>query len=451
MGWEDSLTDFSLLSDAVQSEMKAKDIIIEELEKELPKADSPFTVFYWRSKDAQCRPLVYRGGYKETPDNKTDPSSTDTLTTHFVVLAFGGVIIYAIEIMIYKTPDGQQTIFISKADTTGHYTLNASMEIIKRPKLSYAKVTTGILRGLLRCFIDPEHPVKICLFARSEKQYLFPLSSECPSKHILTGSQLLRWWIKVLMDTLKHDELISSVERARLQIPGNDSTRIKSFFPRSQSPDSPSVNWEVGDVFWPDDELVLPAVKCIPRFPDDPLTRFLDFLVTDKRALSTSQERFWVELQAQQEFRLSIEVGILGVDFHVNPSRSVYRDLQDNKDNSVAALRTRDFNTLREFISTLDYSIYDINEEALETLIRRNPKIDIFGKVEEEVTAAANDSSVNVLNVGLIKRKAPKPTTTEPAVNVLGAGLIKRKKPASEPEPVVNELDTSIIRKKQKK
>lgn len=432
--------------------MKAKDIIIEELEKELPKTDSPFTVFYWRSKDAQCRPLVYRGGYKETPDNKADSSSTDTLTTHFVVLAFGGVIIFAIEIMIYKTPDGRQAIFISKADTTGHYTLNATMETIKRPKLSYAKVTTGILRALLRCFIDPEHQVKICLFARAEKQYLFPLSSECPSKHILTGSQLLRWWIKVLMDTLKHDELISAVERARLQIPGNELTRIKSFFPRSQSPEPPAVNWEVGDVFWPDDDLSLPAVKCIPRFPDDPLTRFLDFLVTDKRALSTDQDRFWVELQAQQEFRLSIEVGILGVDFRINPSRSVYQELQGNKDNSVASLRTRDFNALKEFITTLDYSIYDINQEALETLIRRNPKIDIFGKVEEQKAPnATSNSSVNVLNVGLIKRKAPKPAASEPAVNVLGAGLIKRKKPVSEPELVVSELDSSMIRKKQKK
>lgn len=446
--------------------MQARDIIVEELQKDLPKADLPFNVFYWRSKGTRCRPLVYRGSYKKTPQNKTDPMSTDTLTTHFVVLAYDGVIVYAIEIMVYDTPELLQTIFISKADTTGHYTLDSSMNQIKRPRLSYGKVTNGILRGLLRCFIDPLRPVRLCLFARAEKQYLFPLSSECQSKHVLTGSQLLRWWIKVIVDTLQHsDGLVSRVGRARLQIPGSETSRIRSFFSSKSSLDCPAqsqtttqqrqpvvIDWKVGDVFWPDNDANLAAVQCVPRFSDDPLTRFLDFLVTDNRAKSTDQKRFWVELEAQQEFRLSIEVGVIGVEFQIDHQRSVYQELKDNKDNSVAALTSAEFNRLREFIMTLDYSTLDMNKEAMETLTRRNPKLEIFGSLEEvsrEEVQTEEPSVVNVLNVGLIKRKKPM-TDVEPTVNTLDMSLIKRKKPAPV-EPVVNVLDTSLVRKKPKK
>lgn len=401
--------------------MKAQDIITEELQKELPKADSPFVVFYWKSKGSRCRPLVYRGGYKRAGNN-TDPSSTDTLTTHFVLLAFGGVIIYAIEIIVYDVPGSQQTIFVSKADTTGHYTLNSNMEEIKtRPRLSYAKVTTGILRGLMRCYIDPLRPVRICLFARAEKQYLFPLSSECKTKHVQTGSQLLRWWIKVLMDTLQ-SPLVLEIDRARLQIPGNEPYRIKSFFPKDQT----VVEWQVGDVFWPDNEPTLPAVRCVPRFSDDPLTRFLDYLVEEKRATTTNQESFWIELQVRQEFRLSFEVGVLGIEFKLDPARSVYHTLQENKDTSISELKPSQLNQLREFVMTLDYSILDMNQEALETLIRRNPKLEIFGTLEEQAK--------------------PEATTTS-NINVLNMGLIKRKKPTGDS---VNLLDTSIVRKKQK-
>lgn len=414
--------------------MKAKAVIVEELEKALPKSELPFVVFYWKSEGKRCRPLVYRGGYKTaTSDNTTDPRSTDTTSTHFIVLAFGGVVIYAIEIIVYDAPGSQQTIFVSKADTTGHYNLNSSMEEIKnRPRLPYAKVTSAILRGLIRCFIDPLRPVRLCLFARAEKQYLFPLSSECSTKHILSGSQLLRWWIKVFTDTLQGSErLLLSIERARLQIPGNDPTIIKHFFPRAGSDTSssgPSIEWQVGDIFWPDDDPNLPAVKCVPRFSDDPLTRFLDYLVTEKRALTTGQNRFWIELQARQEFRLSVEVGVLGVEFKVDPSQSEYQYLKDTKDTSIASLSPRKLNQLREFLITLDYSILEMNQEAMETLTRRNPTIEVFGKIEEspEGEKAKSGLEVNVLNMGLITRKKLK-VVAEP-VTILNT-MVVRKKP----------------------
>lgn len=384
----------------------AKEIVIEELEKELPKAQSKFTVFYWVSKAARCRPLVYRGKYKKTSDDKIDPASTDRLTTHFITIAFEGIIIYAIEILVYSVPNGLQTIFISKADTTGHYTLDSSMQKILRPKLSYAKLTVGVLRGLLRCFIDPQRLVRVCLFARSEKQYLFPLSSECETKHILSGSQLLRWWIKVLMDTFKSPHLVNDVGRARLQIPGNDSSRIRSFFPRDSS--EPVTNWQVGDIFWPDHDSTQAAVNCVPRFPDDPLTRFVDFLVTDNRGKTTDQSRFWVELEAQQEFRLSVEVGVIGIEFSINPDQSIYRN-DGMPDSSIPVLKARDFKSLREFVTTLDYSTLEMNQDAVKTLLRRNPSIEVQGLFAEEKTeSVAKPAEANVLNATLVRRKKPK-------------------------------------------
>lgn len=429
----------------------AKDIITQEIQKELPKGELPFTVFYWKSKGVRCRPLVYRGKYKMSKDNKRDPSSTDKVTTHFVVLSFEGVIIYAIEIMVYDMPRGQQTIFVSKADTTGHYSMNSNSEGITRPRLSYAKVTSAIFRGLLRCYIDPLRPVRICLFARSEKQYLFPSSSECSSKHILSGSQLLRWWIKVIGETLKLPDLVQEIGRARLQIPGSNPSRISTYFPRNSS-GGLTINWEPGDVFWPDDNPILPAVNCIPRFKDDPLTRFLDFLVMDN-ATKIDRDRFWTALEAQQEFRLSVEVGIIGVEFKLNPSSSIYSPTSN--DNSIPALSTRNFNNLREFVSTLDYSIVEMNQEAVKTLVRRNPSLEIFGTNEGQVKEVRNTPTVNVLNNCIVRKKKRKTddgatstplmdssqtnshVSSEPVVNTLATNLVRRK-PKSEPKASVN-------------
>ncbi|KAF5108013.1 hypothetical protein DV453_002598 [Geotrichum candidum] len=434
--------------------MSAKTVLIEELKPLLPATETPFAVFYWKTKGKRVRPLVFRGGYKTLPEKKSkvDPASTDVLTTHFVALTYTGVIVYAIEIEVYDHlgPDGIQTLFVSKADTTGHYTLGPGNKpaTVPRPKLALGDVTSGIIRFILKCYVDPTRPVRICLFARAEKQYLFPLSGDLPSKHVLSGAKLIRWWLKVLSNTVNNGAIVEKVGRARLQIPGNEPHTIRSYLLVNAGGES-KTNWQIGDVFWPDDKPELPAVKCIPRFKDDPLTRFLDNIVNDRRADTVDKKRFWMELEIQQEFRLSFEVGVIGIEFSVNPAESFYQQLRKAKDESIPTLKNRSFDSLREFITTLDYSSYEVNQHATETLSRRNSKIEIAGTRAD--TPVDTPGDVQPTTLLAVKRKRP-----ETVARSLDASMVKKKAVPVQNKPVVdtplaaNTLDTSIIRKKPK-
>lgn len=441
--------------------MNAKEILKEELKPLLPATEIPFIVFHWRTIGKRVRPLVFRGGYKSLAEKKSkvDPSSTDVLTTHFVVLAHAGVIIYAIEIEVYNHsgPGGIQTLFVSKADTTGHYTLApGDKRATERPKLALGDVTSGIIRYILKCYIEPARPVRISLFARSEKQYLFPLSGNLPSKHILSGAKLIRWWLKVLTNACKDGSIVKSVDRARLQIPGNEPRTVRSYLP-VKTIDS-KTDWQIGDVFWPDDKPELPAVRCIPRFKDDPLTRFLDSIVNDRRADTVDKQRFWMELEIQQEFRLSFEVGVIGIEFTLNSTESVYDQLRKINDESIKPLKNRDFDILRDFITTLDYSSYEVNQYATETLIRRNPKIEITGTRTKVVPQLVEKQQTTTLLA--VKRKNPNDETKslgesiikkklKTSVNSLDASIVCEKS-AVDNHAVVNSLNTTLIRKKTK-
>lgn len=444
----------------------AKSIIIEELQSVLPKASDPFILFYWRTKPKRVRPLVFRGGYKSTEDNKTDPSSTDLHTTHFIVVSFKRVITYAIELDLYNAPD-VQTLFVSKADTTGHYTLDSGKRIVARPKLSLGQVTSAILRGISRCFLDPRKPVKLCLFARAADQYLFPFSNEISQKHVMSGTVLLKWWIKVL-EGLMQSPVIDVVQRARLQIPGSSASVIKSYFKFSRDATNDSHNpWQVGDVFWPDGEDKA-AVYCVPRFEDDPLTRFLDSLVDERRAKSTTQKLFWLELQGRQEFRLSIEVGILGIEYTLNPKLSVYRELIEANDTSIEPLSSRDFKLLKEFIISQDYSLVTVNTDTYDAIVRRKPFIEIRGTREDlslerkldknsgKLEGCVNDlgthitksldTEVNTIDTSLIKKRKKNSNVEN---NSLDSSTVKKETTlGAEQKNIINSLDSSLVRKK---
>lgn len=541
------------------SNSTARHVIQEELASSLPKETNAFNVLFYKSKPLKSRPLIYRQPprSKKDRDEKKDsagklknpktvkgssvskntkgktqkkkPKNTidalkvieslkdkDYVTSYFILLTHENLIVYAIELIVYDAPGGIQTLFVSKADTTGHYGLSPSSDTSgKPPTLSYAKVTEGILRAVIRCFIDPLRPLRINLFARAEKHYLFPFSSEHPNrKHLLTGAELVRWWIKVLdnvcetsssaVDGEKRIPVIKTVERARLQIPGSEPPRIKSYFPARQRSNAPAdsapekFQWQVGDIFWPDDDPKYPAVRCVPRFSDDPLTRYIDFLVGERRATTTTQKIFWMELQTRQEFRLSIVVGVVGIEGKVNLESSVYysdkpsQDLRNEKvqetENTLESDRKRILNLstatavdkkisekggsefattskwyidrVHEYVTTLDYGELKMNETATTRLLSTcDPKVkfEIKGTLEQRATpvhTAVATGGVNILTGLVKKKKKPQQGLGVTAM----ADTTKESQEANSASTVisstgdeVNTLSTSLIRKKPKK
>lgn len=469
----------------------------------------------------------------------------DYVTNYFILLTYRDLTIYAIELIVNDVPGGTQTFFVSKADTTGHYGLEGNLNTNTKngdtvstqsssnpPKISYSKVTEAIMRAVIRCFIDPLRPLKITLFARAEKHYLFPFSAEKPGqKHLLSGADLVRWWVKILDDVCKPGEtgavveqdslskdstvadkkeedndstkkpVIQKVSRARLQIPGSEPAFIRSYFPaRQRFANSAAKNtenqflWQVGDIFWPNDDPKYPALRCIPRFYDDPLTRYLEFLVSVKRSTTTTQKLFWMELQTRQEFRLSIVVGVVGVDCTIDPKQSVYYDnktMQELRDKKIDEKQQRPALTekevkqerfrkkfginnatstdkkiseqggsgftsvtkwymdrVHEYVTTLDYEETKMNHVATSGLLAKDKNVlfEIKGRFKPNAQAVDSSGSSDPVAAGS--------SAVSGGVNVI-SGLVKKKKKNVEmPAPVsapVNTLNTMLVRKKPKK
>lgn len=189
------------------------------------------------------------------------------------------VIVFGIEIFIYTTAHST-TLFVSKADSTGYL-----------PLLNLPKGTPSPIRGVCATFI--EHlvaarrrqgiPFIVSLFARSQGQYLFPGSIDHGAKRVLDDRALVRWWCRVL------DPLITSPPdkgttwknaKGYLIIPGLDTHETRAFVPRTTAAASSwalthpleRISHYTREYDW------VPPRCLIPRFPDDPKSRFRDEL-----------------------------------------------------------------------------------------------------------------------------------------------------------------------------
>lgn len=415
-----------------------------------------YEIFHFQSKPRDTHPLVTQ---------KSNSSDLKTIKIeHFVTLACEGLIFFGIEIFIYVTIDypkqtTEKLLFISKADTNGLNDSNVKIgqvtqvildnllqipvetyltEILpksatpditdknKITKLTSTKEALKILverkRGHLPqpekikpyTITDYPRPIKtkISLFTRSEPQYLFPSSSKNPKKRVLSGDGLLKWWLRILdktiVDKFEKDELI-----AKLQIPAEEPRHIERYLKQLESE-----SWTVGDAFnGKDDDL---ALYKIPLFPDDPKARFLEHLVVENRVKTMSLKRFWIELQARQEFRLGATVSVIGVEGVSKPAGKFQND--------HIVLSRRHFKKLKNYITGEDY---ESNEGSIEA----------YKNVKNYLDTQLDETGIEVL--GELAPKLPSaPIGTDMKVNTLVPKSSKRV-------AQVNNL-TTLVRKKQK-
>ena len=343
-----------------------------------------YTVLHWQSKTRETHGLV------------SGTSLPTFKVQHFITLAHNDKIFYGLELFVYLTVfEGshvEQMLFVSKADTNGENDSKASIglvtqhcveHVLRIPMAEYFKEVipkdatrpkygpntisrfTGTRKALdillrrhtgeletpeaVRPYTMKDFPrelkTKIALFTRSEPQYLFPCSSENPSKHILDGESLLKWWLRVL------DPVLTSqfeTHRAFLRIPSEDDKVIQRYLTPLRG------NWSIGDVFGSDPKDI--AVFKIPLFPDDPKARFLEHLCVESRVKAVSVAQFWEELQMRQEFRLGVIVSVIGVEGKLKPS------LADSSTGLICSYKM--LKALKNFITGEDF--HD-DEGALES------------------------------------------------------------------------------------
>ncbi|KAF8526701.1 histone acetylation protein-domain-containing protein [Gautieria morchelliformis] len=201
----------------------------------------------------------------------------------------------AIQACVYTFPTSDSTIlYISKVDGTGQ-------GIFPSP-------TSSLLRAFGVFYASPRSPVYtaptthhlwIHLFARSQRQYLFPNSADNPNKKPLGDVALCKWWKKNLSHVAKavedtNDVKITGSPRLYYLLPGQ-SEQEASYLLREAQP-SP-VGWIYSHPYDTQAELELPfpsdpridfsspeghgtrpLASLIPYFEDDPKSRFLDEL-----------------------------------------------------------------------------------------------------------------------------------------------------------------------------
>ncbi|KAL4787830.1 histone acetylation protein-domain-containing protein [Aspergillus varians] len=243
------------------------------------------------------------------------------------------IIIFGVEVLVYTTAH-LTTIFVSKADSTGH------LHLLKAgPKSSILRrITNTFLFFLVHTLQRPGVRLVVSLFARAQNQYLFPGSIENPEKHVLDDRGLIKWWCRALDPILreyepesgsqdqekKHEESARSSATAYLIVPGCDKFETRGFFPSSaKSDDNDRPRWLNA---YPLRQLCskpdAPPRSLVPRFPDDPKTRFLTDL-DDELPKSASGEKsgqwrsvksldqFWEMMSFRQECSAGRLVGFL--------------------------------------------------------------------------------------------------------------------------------------------
>ena len=262
----------------------------------LPK-DQQFNVYHLSTPPTKCEPL-----YSPPPGERADrtycekhflnvsidqPSSEETSTKQIFVLG--------IEILVFTTARAT-TVFVSKADSTGYLHL-----------LQLSAGTPSPIREVCATFLefivdkrrrrDVQHVVS--LFARAQDQYLFPGSVKNKGKHVLDDRGLVKWWCRVL------DPMLEKTVRGYLVVPGLDAHETRAYIPRGPNAsgcwtaDHPleRISHYTKEYDW------VPPRCLIPRFPDDPKSRFRDEL--DEEA--TNKRRFrmtggWTEVQTLETF-----------------------------------------------------------------------------------------------------------------------------------------------------
>ncbi|WVR03721.1 hypothetical protein IAU60_000716 [Kwoniella sp. DSM 27419] len=254
------------------------------------------------------------------PDDGAD--SSDGATTDNVK-ARRNVLVSAISAYLYIFPS------TSSSSSSG---TSAILYISKLDSSGYSPAPLPLTRNLIESFIGyfiqwrPFDEVRVQLFARAQRQYLFPNSADGAGKKVLSGAGLCKWWKGVYEGVVAHHareeegkstraggSLTSEAEDIHLAylLPGYEEVEARNLLGAGK-PLPAGLTWAYGPPFKTaigvaggstsfeqgrNDSSPLPGTPSgpgslatlIPSLPDDPKTRFLEELVTDAIAGTNPQ------------------------------------------------------------------------------------------------------------------------------------------------------------------
>lgn len=321
-------------------------------------------------------------------------------STYLFVVLDGNAMIYACEIIV----DHQKsltTIYVAKVDTTGCHDRRKSP-------------ISGITRAILEYLATSQHGrLRICLFARSQPQYIFPYSSQNVGKHVLDDRSLVRWWAK-LFDVLRRS--LRCVEaNCFLLMPGFEKLEALRHVPSEDY-------WQIGHPY----DLEARATETILAFPDDPKTRFLEDIKADGQDDEITVKQFWEMMAYRQEMSFGHAIGFITLDALVEKV-SDYR--VDTKKNLIIT------KTYQKLENALKSEVYSSQQETgfatihwlalVKQLLPDYEPILVSGRaVPRTNSAGINDDKERAAEVAVNQLEPRKRKKDVSAVNV----LVPRKK-----------------------
>lgn len=240
------------------------------------------------------------------PSSPLTPGGSYDATRHVLVLA--------LEIFIFSTA-WSTTFFVSKADSTGHLHL---LNLPKGAPSPIREISSAFISHLVEVRRRNNVQTIVSLFARAQNQYLFPGSVENTGKHVLDDRGLIKWWCRVLDSVMDgqgtHEDAIFRPtnkrgdwedKKAYLVVPGLDNYESRAFLPRTPNAAS---NWSLKHPlerishFAREYDWVPP--RClIPKFPDDPKSRFRDELDFESSKSAQYEEKgLWRSVPTMDQF-----------------------------------------------------------------------------------------------------------------------------------------------------
>ncbi|ATY61122.1 DNA damage response [Cordyceps militaris] len=305
----------------------------------LPK-DRQFTIFHLSTPPTKSAAL-----YSAPPNQRPDRTFCES---HFLAVSVKtpdehgaaaadeepkNVLVFGVEVLLYSTMH-TTTLFVSKADSTGYLNL---LRLPKGTPSPIREVCGAFLSHLVENRRRKDKQFIVSLFARAQSQYLFPGSVKNSGKHILDDRGLVKWWCRVLsplLETPPEGDLApwASV-KGYLVVPGLDEYETRAFLPRAQLP-SWSLTHPLERISHYTKEFDSVPPRClIPRYPDDPKSRFRDEL--DEEAAQSGGMRkagtwksaktldlFWEMMAFRQECSSGRLTGFIWVVFDDDAAES---------------------------------------------------------------------------------------------------------------------------------
>ncbi|KAK3402647.1 histone acetylation protein-domain-containing protein [Sordaria brevicollis] len=275
------------------------------------------------------------GAIKRASPGADEAKSTESTTKQ--------VIAFAIEVFIFTTAF-QTVLFVSKADSTGY------LHLLKLPRggpSPISEVSSTFVSYLIQHRRRKNIVSVVNLFGRAQNQYLFPGSGENDGigpgreKHILSDRGLIKWWCRVLnplLEDQRKDDRVAAT-KGYLLVPGLEEREMRAFIPRTVTS---AQDWEIGHPMerishYTQEFDWVPPRCLIPRYPDDPKSRYRDELDEEstkwKQDMGTwksirSLSQFWDTMAFRQECSSGRLTGFIWLVFDPKESETAEQATQ---------------------------------------------------------------------------------------------------------------------------